>query len=191
MVSPPLKASAAVFVAGTFWNFVIYCSRTGVVRKRNVRQNTESEAFIGDVVATEDVAINTKGGSMSATLKKPLRERLGDVGMAAGAALEFDTGQAVVILSRRSGTSEAPVRIRKLGTNRFELRIDGGDDVEIDGVTAAFLRLKRALFERGELELSVPVSADRWRAAIAAKLRPGEAAAEAVTRSATPTMSAD
>src|ERR1700681_2708531 len=128
-----------------------YCGRRECLEapyalmREHMPRKTQPSAILGDVVAREDVTVNTKGGSMTATLKKPLREKLGELGTSlSGAAVEFASGQAVVLLSRVPGAANAdlPVRVRKVGLNRFEIGIESDDDEEVDEVTAAFLRLK-------------------------------------------------
>lgn len=129
-------------------------------------ESAELHPITGDVAATADVTINTKGGSTTATLRKALRDRLGRLGdQMAGAAVEFATGQALVLLSGGSGAADAaPVRVRKIGRNRFEIELEVEEDEEVDEVTAAFLRLKKDQFERGLLNLSAPMTADALEA---------------------------
>lgn len=144
-------------------------------------RKAQPSAILGDVAAREDITINTKGGSMTATLKKPLREKLGELGASlSAAALEFASGQAVVLLSRVPGAAntDRPVRVRKVGLNRFEIGIESDGDEEADEVTAAFLRLKKDLFGKGKLRLSAPVTAAEWRAEMDAKVAAVEAALE-------------
>jgi hypothetical protein len=144
-------------------------------------RKAQPSAILGDVVAREDVTINTKGGSMTATLKKPLREKLGELGASlSAAAVEFASGQAVVLLSRVPGAAntDLPVRVRKVGLNRFEIGIESDGDEEADEVTAAFLRLKKDLFGKGRLRLLEPVTAAEWRAEMDAKVAAVEAALE-------------
>ncbi len=141
-------------------------------------------AITGDVVVTTDVTVNTKGGSMTATLKKSLREKLGESGgRLLAATMEFATGQSIVLLSGSSGTAElnAPVHVRRIGRNRFEVELQTGEDEEIDEVTAAFLRLKKDQFEKGKLQLTAPVTASGWRVAVADKFHAADVAMRKVT----------
>ena len=134
---------------------------------------------MGDIAVRADVTVNKKGGSLTATLKKSLRDRLGETGARlSAAAVEFGTGQTVLLLSRSLGERDVPVHVRKVGENRFEIEALGDTGVEIDEVTAAFLRLKRDLFTKGKLEISGPLSADDWRATMDAKLRAVESAVD-------------
>ena len=142
-------------------------------------QKAQSSAITGDVVAMADVRINTKGGSLTATLKKAVRDKLGNLGDHLSAAtVEFATGQAILLLSGGSGATgvNLPVHVRKIGKNRFEIGLEADSDEEVDEVTAAFLRLKRDQFEKGRLRLSEPVTADDWRAAMDEKIGTAEAA---------------
>ena len=120
----------------------------------------------GDIAATAEVTINTKGGSVTATLKKSLRDRLGELSdHLSGAALQFASGPAVVLLAGAGAGmfAGARLRVRMTGRNRFEIEIEDDGDTEIDAVTAAFLRLKRDQFEKGLLDLSDPMSSDDLR----------------------------
>lgn len=120
---------------------------------------------MGDVEAASEVTVNTKGGSMTATLKKGLRERLGQVfGRLAGGVLQFETGQSLLLLSPGAGAGLASVRVQRIGRNRFEIELDTHENEEVDEVTAAFLRLKQAQFVNDELTLLPPVDADELRA---------------------------
>lgn len=133
----------------------------------------DSMQFItGDVEAMTEVTVNTKGGSMTATLKKPLREKLGELGgRMTAASVRFATGQAMLLLSPGGGASSAaPVHVHRIGENRFEIELETGADEEIDDVTAAFLELKKNQFIKGELELMPPVNADQWRAEMDEKM---------------------
>jgi hypothetical protein len=137
-------------------------------------------AIVGDVTALVDVTIHQKGGSLTATLKKPLGERVGaEVRSISGAAVDFETGQSVVILSPQPDGS-AQVHVRRVGLNRFEIAIDDGRDIEVDPVTAAFVQLQIALFAKGKLPLDEPVTADVWDATIDAKLARARAARKAL-----------
>ncbi len=129
------------------------------------RKTKLPQGITGDVEAMTMVTVNTKGGSMTATLKKALRETLGEIGgRLTAAAVQFATGQAILLLSPSGDSSSiAPVRVHRIGKNRFEIELDTGEDEEIDNVTAAFLQLKQDQFEKGELVLMPSVNADQWR----------------------------
>lgn len=121
----------------------------------------------GDIAATADVTVNTKGGSYTATLKKALRDRLGGMGsQLTGAALQFANGQAIVLLAgaAEGAIASGELRVRQTGRNRFEIELDDDGAEEIDEVTATFLRLKKDQFQKGQLRLSDPMTASDWRA---------------------------
>ena len=121
---------------------------------------TKAGPIRGDIAALADVAIHTKGGSVTATLKKSLRERLGNFSEhLMGAALQFASGESVLLLASVAET----LRIRKVSGNRYEITLEHAGEKEVDPVTAAFLRLKSDQFEKGMLRLSAPMSADDWR----------------------------
>jgi hypothetical protein len=143
-----------------------------------MRKRRHPLPIVGDVDTATEVSVNTKGGSLSTTLKKGIRESLGEVGYGlTAAALRFDTGEGVVLLSG-APESEAPasVRVSRIGSNRFEVELDSGEGEEIDDLTAAFLTLKIDQFKKGRLHLTGPVDADEWKAEMDEKFR--KAAAE-------------
>ena len=71
-------------------------------------QQKDMVAFVGDIVAISDVSVSMKGGSLNATLKKGIREVLGECGdYLTAAALKFSSDQAVVLLSGGMGASGA------------------------------------------------------------------------------------
>jgi len=141
-------------------------------------------AIVGDVAALADVSVHQRGGSLTATLKKSLSARLdSDTQSLSGALVDFETGQSVIILSGPSDTgAAAPVQVRRVGLNRFEIAIDDGRDVEADPVTAAFVQLQVALLKRGKLPLGEVFTPDAWDAAIDAKLARARAARNAIRR---------
>lgn len=123
-------------------------------------------SITGDVAATADVTVNTKGGSTTAILKKTLRDRLGGIhNHLNGAALQFANGQAIVVIAGAAtgAVTAGQLRVRQTGRNRFEIEADSDDAVEVDEVTASFLRLKKDQFEKQQLHLSDPMSAAEWR----------------------------
>ena len=126
-----------------------------MIRNRHV-------SIVGDIAASTDVTVNSKGGSMTATLRKVLRDGLGPVDRnLAGATIEFANGQGVVLLGGKAGQSD--IRVRRLGPNRFELGLNEVEGQDITPLEAAFLALKREQLENGELETAEPVDAAGWR----------------------------
>lgn len=135
----------------------------------------EPMPITGDIAASSDVTVNTKGGSMTATLRKPLRDLLPDkMGHLSGAALEFEGGEAVVILAGSTKRYHSPtgVQVRRVSRNIFEIEMEteDGKSEEVDVVTAAFLTIKEKQLARGTLRLSDPMSAEGWRAKTDAEL---------------------
>ena len=150
-----------------------------------VREIEATDTFVGDVAAASGVTVNSKGGSLTATLKKALREKLGDVdglgGQLAGAAVQFAGGPAVVLLSAASGL-KSPIRVQQTGRNRFEIELDSGDEEDVDEVTAAFLRLKQQQFVSGELELMAPAGSEQLATEADSQMAKARAAVAALTR---------
>ena len=131
--------------------------------------------FTGDVDATSSASVSTKGGSLTTTLKKPIREKLGDVasGQLSAATLSFGTEASVVLLG--TGIDGAcRVRVSRVAKNRFEIELDDGDDDTVDDLTAAFLTLKAQQFKEGAMALRGPYTADEWLAEIDEAARQAE-----------------
>jgi hypothetical protein len=127
---------------------------------------SQNVALTGDLRATEEVSISTRGGSLGATLKKGIRDHLVLAGnRLAGGVVEFAAGQSLVLLSGGATEGARAFQVRRITPNRYEIELetDETDDDEVDAMTAAFLALKAAQFERGELRLSPPMTADKWR----------------------------
>lgn len=123
-----------------------------------------------------------------AILKRVLLDRLGEIqNKFSGAALEFASGQALLLLSPDSSSrgNNFPIRVRQLAGNRFEIELDSDEEQVVDEVTAAFLRLKRDQFQRGLLELSPPQSADAWCEAANAATRDADAALDSALQRVT------
>lgn len=120
-------------------------------------------AFRGDVEAATSVRVNRKGGSLTAILKKALADRLGsETKSLAAASIDLGSGRSILLM----GAAELADRIRvhRSGSDRVELYVEEEGDLEVDGVAAAFLRLKTNQFERGQLNLSRPIDAQTWAA---------------------------
>jgi len=141
----------------------------------------EHPRIVGDIASVTHVSVNTKGGSLSATLKKGIRESLSTVGdRLTAAALEFASGSSVVLLSGgMAGSGATSIRVVRTGRNRFEIELDTGEEEEVDDLTAAFLMLKVDQFKKDRLRLLPAVSAEEWRAEMDEKFRQAEARAAA------------
>lgn len=139
--------------------------------------------IVGDVVVATEVSVNTKGGSLSTTLRKGIRETLGDVGdRLTAASLQFASGESVVLLGGTAGSGATSVRVSRVGVNRFEIELENGEEEEIDDLTAAFLMLKTDQFRKGRLALTDPVTADEWRAEMDRKWKAAESKAKRTRR---------
>lgn len=128
----------------------------------DMQQKARLTPISGDVNVVADIRVNVKGGSMSAILRKPIRESLGEVAdHLCAATVDFGDGSGIVLL-RADG--DAPVFVRSLGAKRFEVTLENEDDEEVDELTAAFLRLKLDQFKKGAVRLSHPYTAESFRA---------------------------
>ena len=132
--------------------------------------------IVGDVSTVTNVSVNTRGGSLSATLKKGIRESLGEVGeRLTAASLQFASGEAVVLLRGGAGRGASrSVRVSRISKNRFEVELETGEETEIDDLTAAFLLLKIDQFKKNKLLLVPPVTAAEWQAEMGEKFRKAE-----------------
>lgn len=132
--------------------------------------------FKGHVDVTSSASVSTKGGSLTTTLRKPIRETLGSIagGHLSAAALTFGSGPAVVLLG---GGAEVPcsLRVSQVAKNRYEIELTDGEDDAVDDLTAAFLTLKTQHFKDGATALRGPLSADDWRAEMNQAVRRAEA----------------
>jgi hypothetical protein len=52
--------------------------------------------------------------------------------------------------------------VLRTGEGRLELVLQSDDEAEVDDLTEAFLTIKRAQLEKGDMRLSGPMSADDW-----------------------------
>lgn len=145
----------------------------------------QKDVIVGDVTASSDVSVNRKGGSVTTTLKKVLRERLNLVGNHMYAAtMQFSSGQSLLLMRGETENPRSAVRVTQVARNRFEIELaDDGDDDPVDDLTAAFVMAKRELFKKGELELTAPVSADDFEREVQAKFEQAEQAAPGRLRS--------
>lgn len=118
----------------------------------------------GDVAAAASATVSTKGGSLTATLKKSIRDQLGPIegGQLAAAALTFDSGPALVLLG--SAGAAPRLRVSRTAGNRYELVVEDAEEEVVDDLTAAFLTLKAHQFQQGGLHLTPPIDADTWLA---------------------------
>jgi hypothetical protein len=123
--------------------------------------------FKGDIAVASEACVGTKGGSLAATFKQAIRDRLGALpeGQLTAAVLTFAAGHSVVRLGGGSETAQC-LRVSRVGRNRFEIELDDGEDDTVDDLTAAFLTLKAQQLKDGSARLRGPVDADTWLAEI-------------------------
>ena len=108
--------------------------------------------FSGDVTAQAPVTINSKGGSVTATLRKALIETIGAIGpRMAAATVEVAPDHSLVLLAETGAADRFHIRNR--GGGLIEISVEDAGDAEIDGITEAFLRLKTEQFVRDDLLL--------------------------------------
>lgn len=147
-------------------------------------EHYEPVLIVGEGLVFTELTVNTKGGAMSAILKKAIRESLGEVGGRLGAAsLTFDSGPSIVLLTGANVADAAAtqVRVSRVGKSRFVVDLETGDAAEIDEMTDAFIRLKIEQFKREQLELLPAVTADEWQAEMDEKFRTAETKARSTT----------
>lgn len=145
-----------------------------------MRDHRENLHLHGDVVALTEITVDRRSGSLRATLKKELQERLGPIGnQLTAAALQFASGPSAVLLCGTGGGAAVAIGVHRVGANRYEIELETGEDTEVDDVTAAFLVLKIDQFKKGRLPLLPAVTADEWQEEMDEKFRAAEAKAEA------------
>ncbi|MBL8443374.1 MAG: hypothetical protein JNK52_04945 [Zoogloeaceae bacterium] len=143
-----------------------------------MREQYQPVPIVGEDLLFTELTVNSKGGAMTAILKKAIRESLGEVGSRLGAAsLTFDTGASVVLLTGASDANAAStqVRVSRLGKNRFMLDLETGESEEVDEMTDAFVRLKIEQFKLGRLDLLPAITADEWQVEMDERFRRAEA----------------
>lgn len=111
----------------------------------------------GDVTV-EETRLNTKGGSMTAILRKRLSEALGTTGgLVTGARLDFGQLASVVLLApSRIGTGRVKrgrIRITRMTDRRFVVDLIDDNPETIDPFTQAFLTMIVEQFKRGQRKL--------------------------------------
>lgn len=142
-------------------------------------ENVDAIEFTGDVDAISPASVSTKGGSLTATLRKAIRDRLGNIagGQVSTAALTFGAGASLVLLGVGAEASRR-MRVSRLGKNRFEIELDEGSDEDaVSDLTAAFLTLKTQQFKDGAMAIRGPLGADEWLAEMNEAARKAEAEA--------------
>ncbi len=111
----------------------------------------------GDIVV-ETTTLNSKGGSLTATLRKNLRVAFSEgVHKGAGALLDFGKHGSVVLIAPTAADSgpEASHRyhITRMNDRRYVVDVIDDEAETVDPVTQAFLTLIVEQFKHGEREL--------------------------------------
>lgn len=116
----------------------------------------------GDVASTANVATSTKGGSLTVTLKRDLRDLL-DIAARrlSGAVLTFAAFGATHSMVLLGGAGDR-YTVRRISPKRYEIELKDGPEDVVDEMTAAFLSVKQAQFKQGRLDLADPIDADGW-----------------------------
>lgn len=134
--------------------------------------------FIGDVAKATPVKVEPRAGNLVANLQALGEHMKVRNQLLNGAALQFEDGQSVVLLSGADAKDRRLV-ITKTGIDRYEIVRDGAEDVRVDEVETAFLRLKINQFVSGKLKLSAPMDAKAWKATMRQRLEAAEKALKA------------
>lgn len=147
--------------------------------------------IIGDVtVAT--VAVNTKGGSVSATFKKPIRGNLDPHTSYYGALIPFDEEMdcwllVPAITNPKSKGDYRKCYVYRVNEHRYVIDLENDMNRPVDPATAATLRLLHEMRKKGQLPVTPD---DDWYASIPERLKRTQALADkldANTPSAEPT----
>ncbi len=130
-------------------------------------KKSQSPTFTGAIAAQASVRVSHKDGALVLTLDESLAVRLGHSEESLSATtVELGDGRAVLLIA--SEKEDGPILVTRRG-EAIEVcapnATDGvDDDFVVDDVTEAFLLLKQRLYERGELELLGPLSAEDFLA---------------------------
>ena len=133
--------------------------------------NSAVNVYSGAVAAQASVRVNAKGGSSTVTLRKALADLVQLRGTELdAAAIQLENGQSFLLMGVEEDMG-GHVHVEQTGRNRVELVFGEDEALEIDPVTEAFLQLKLALFKKGKLNLTGPVSAEDWAASVSDEIR--------------------
>jgi hypothetical protein len=110
------------------------------------------ETGIRGDVSVEDTRLNTKGGSMTATLKKPLRDALGAGKRALGVRLDFGKVSGVFLAPARLARQR--FQVTRMGERRIVIDLVDDTRQPLDPYEAAFLNVLTEQFKRGERPLA-------------------------------------
>lgn len=128
-------------------------------KEAKAAEATLEPVFEGDIQTQEAIRVDRGGGAVRAILKKIIMEKLGLMGNFLSAATgEVGPGKSVLLMGAAEVVGH--LQVNKSGTTGFEVVVDDGSEATVDAATEAFLTLKQAQFERGELDLTGSLSAE-------------------------------
>lgn len=134
-----------------------------MTKKAETLEVTVERVFEGDVQAQSEVRVSRSSGAVRAILKKIIMDKLGLEGdFLSAATVELSPGKSVLLMGAADVVGH--LQVNRSGLGAFEVVAEDSEDLRVDAVTEAFLALKTAQFERGQLNLSGPWSAEDWEA---------------------------
>lgn len=111
----------------------------------------------GDVVV-DDVTVNQKGGSLTATLKKMLRTNLNTAaGYLLGARMDFAGGTSCVLMTpalEAEDSAARQLRVTRVSPHRFLVDLVEEDEATVDPMTEALLVLLQQQVTAGGREIA-------------------------------------
>jgi hypothetical protein len=130
------------------------------------RRNNPVPTIVGDV-PVESVAVNVKGGSLAAILKRSLRGDFTGGAPFYGARIDFEPGISCVLVA--PGRTEAKdrtgkgrkFRLQRVTPHRYVLDFGDDDREVIDPVTQATLKIMEEMARTGRLALLGKEAADK------------------------------
>jgi hypothetical protein len=125
-------------------------------------KKSEKRSFTGDIDAQASIKVTRNDRSVALTLTKTLMKKIGFRGNRLfAAAVELEPGHSILLMMDEQ-TASGHLNVLRTGEGRLELVLQSDDEVEVDDLTEAFLTIKRAQLEKGDMRLSGPMSADDW-----------------------------
>jgi hypothetical protein len=113
--------------------------------------------IIGNV-PVESVAVNAKGGSVAAILKKSIRGDLADLSICYGAKMEFEPGVSCVFvapgeIAQARGSEARKFRVKRVSPRRYIIDLDHEEAEMIDPLTQAMLHILERQLKDGQMKL--------------------------------------
>lgn len=132
--------------------------------------SVDTPRFKGEISAQDDLRANTKGGSITAILKKGLANALGLAVPRSGqnqtltaAAVEIDSAHRLLLMTAKESFGKT-IQVRRTGKHSVELSVSEEETDEVDEVAASFVEFKKKLFAQGRLNLTKPMDANALEA---------------------------